>query len=88
MIWEWQYRSELLNDKIQKPSSSLYEHIDKISFEEIREVKNRINFYLIHLKIILKKNYSESTENQLSFLKRLNSLLDTEINRRKMRVHI
>jgi|GEM_PF-3023366 len=88
MIWEWKYSSELSNENTEKRSSSLHEHLDKISFEEIREVKNRINFYLNHLKIISKKNYSESTENQLSFLKSLNSLLDTEINRRKKKVHI
>jgi hypothetical protein len=88
MIWEWKYSLELSNDNTKKRSSSLHEHLDKISFEEIREVKNRINFYLNHLKIISKKNYSESTENQLSFLKSLNSLLETEINRRRTKVHI
>lgn len=88
MILEWKYALELSNDKTQKRSCSLHEHLNKISFEEIKEVKNRINFYLTHLKIISKKNYSESTENQLSFLKKLNGLLDNEIHRRKTKVHI
>jgi len=84
MIWEWKYQLELSNDKSEKRSSSLHEHLDKITFEEIRDVKSRINFFLAHLKIISKNNYSESIENQLYFLKWLNGLLDNEVQRRKM----
>jgi hypothetical protein len=88
MILDWKYSLEKLSENPQKQSCSLHEHLDKISFEEIREVKNRVNFYLTHLKIIAKKNNSVSTEKQLSFLKKLNGLLDNEICKRRERVPV
>jgi hypothetical protein len=88
MVLEWKYSSELSDSRVLKLSSSLYEHLDKISFEEIREIKCRINFYLTHLKIISRKDYSESVRNQLSFLKRLNIMLENEVSRRKAKLYI
>lgn len=88
MTLDWKYSLESLNENPQKQTSSLHEHLDKISFEEIREVKNRVNFYLTHLKIISKKNNSVSTEKQLSFLKKLNGLLDNELCKRRQKVPV
>jgi len=86
MTYMWKISPEDLDNDISKQSSSLHEYLEKISFEEINDMKNRVNFCLAHIKIISKHEYSESTEYQINFLKKINSLLDNEIHKRKQKI--
>ena len=57
-------------------------NLSKIPNTEIQSIKKRVDFYVNHYKISIKKINSESREMQLHFLLNLNNILETEIRQR------
>ena len=57
-------------------------NLSKIPNTEIQNIKKRVDFYVNHYKISIKRINSESKELQLHFLLNLNNILETEIRER------
>lgn len=77
-MMNWKSEFEFTNKQTQVEVCSM----TNFSTEEIKSLKNRINFYIVHYSIIIKKLPAKEATLKLENLKKLLYLMDKEINKR------
>ena len=89
MIWELKENLDIIEDNNDIYSECvLKENLSKVPTCEIQNLRNRINFYLAHFTILAKTTNSEVSERRISQLKKLNMILDNEIQYRQNKIYI
>lgn len=62
--------------------------LEHVSLEEIKSLKNRINFHLAHYMILARRNKVNANDIKIDFLKKLDDALNTEIKEREKKYSI
>lgn len=69
-----------------KPDVLIKDSLSKVSVDEISGMVDRINFFIKHFDILTRKNTLYKSENKITFLKRLKTVLLSEMDSRKVSI--